>query len=76
MRTLTLFALLKRRFPSIAEKELYAFIMCGEVRLNGERIRDPSRKCDSHDLVEIRGKTGFVSRGDDEVGTRRDAVDE
>jgi 23S rRNA (cytidine1920-2'-O)/16S rRNA (cytidine1409-2'-O)-methyltransferase len=67
MRTLTLFALLKRRFPSISQKELYAFIMCGEIRLNGERVLDPSRKCDVHDLVEIRGKTGFVSRGGEKL---------
>lgn len=67
MRTVTLFALLKRRFPSIGEKGLYSFIMCGEVWINGERVRDPLRKCKGSELVEIRTKTSFVSRGGEKL---------
>jgi 23S rRNA (cytidine1920-2'-O)/16S rRNA (cytidine1409-2'-O)-methyltransferase len=67
MRVTTLFTLLKRRFPAKSEKELYAFVLCGEVLLNGERCRDPRRPCTENDRIEIKADDGFVSRGGDKL---------
>lgn len=58
----SLLSLLKKKFPENSEKELYAFIICGNVYCNDEKIREAARKVDSKSYLDIRLKK-FVSRG-------------
>jgi hypothetical protein len=39
----SLFSHLKERLNDYTEKEIYALIMCGEIRYNGEVFRQPSK---------------------------------
>ncbi len=57
-----LLSLLKERYPQKKEGELYAYVLCGNVFCDGEKIRDTARKVDSRSDIEIRLKK-FVSRG-------------
>ncbi|MDC7219864.1 MAG: TlyA family RNA methyltransferase [Spirochaetales bacterium] len=57
-----LLSLLKERFPEYKEGELYAFVLCGDVYCDGEKIRETSRKVDVKGELEIRTKK-YVSRG-------------
>jgi len=53
---------LKDRYPDIAEKQLYAYIMCGEVICNGGRIKNPKEKIKTDSEITIKGMK-YVSRG-------------
>jgi 23S rRNA (cytidine1920-2'-O)/16S rRNA (cytidine1409-2'-O)-methyltransferase len=53
---------LRRTYPDYEEKELYAKIICGEVKVNGETIRDPLRFIQSDSEIRLEGRR-FVSRG-------------
>lgn len=57
-----LLAVLRSRFPSVAKKDLHAAVLCGEVYVDGERIRDPRRSIDTSREVEVR-RERYVSRG-------------
>lgn len=57
---------LRRRFPQYSSEELLARVLCGEVYLCGERVRDPRRHVDAAAQLELRRlgeRGGFVSRG-------------
>lgn len=54
--------LLIEKFPDYSEKELFALIMCGDVKYNGGRIKNPKEKVDVKGSVEISGEK-YVSRG-------------
>ena len=58
----TLLALLKERYPEKGEGELYAYVLCGDVYCDGEKIRETARKVDVRSIIEIRTKK-YVSRG-------------
>lgn len=60
--TLSLLSLLKRRYPGKTEDRLYAYVLCGNVFCQGEKMRDPSRRVDSRSDIEII-TTSYVSRG-------------
>jgi len=53
---------LQEHFPDISPKELCAAVMCGEIKINGHTVRDPSAEIDSHAAVS-RTVRDFVSRG-------------
>jgi 23S rRNA (cytidine1920-2'-O)/16S rRNA (cytidine1409-2'-O)-methyltransferase len=65
-KLLPLLALLEKRFPHISKKEQYARVLCGEVIVKGECIRDPSRKV-SHDSTIAFRTRRFVSRGGEKL---------
>ena len=53
---------MKERYPQKKESELFAYVLCGNVYCDGEKIRETSRKIDSRSELEIRTKK-YVSRG-------------
>lgn len=59
-----LIACLRDRFPELTKDELVAKILCGEVRADGERMRDPKQRIDPAANISIQdGEARFVSRG-------------
>jgi 23S rRNA (cytidine1920-2'-O)/16S rRNA (cytidine1409-2'-O)-methyltransferase len=62
MKTVPLIELLKNRYPDIPPKDHYARIMCGEVFVGDECIRDPKRRVAIHSPTEFVEKR-YVSRG-------------
>lgn len=62
MKTQPLLRLLEKKFPNIPEKELFARIFCGEVKVNGERIRFPDKNVSVNAVIEFQLKK-YVSRG-------------
>lgn len=67
MKRVPLLSLLVRRHPVASKKELHARILCGEVRVNDETIRDPSRLVDETAMIEMRSRRKYVSRGGDKL---------
>jgi 23S rRNA (cytidine1920-2'-O)/16S rRNA (cytidine1409-2'-O)-methyltransferase len=64
MKKVPLLQLLQSKYPATQKKELHAAVLCGEVRVNGERVTDPKRQCPVTAAVEIAGsEQRFVSRG-------------
>ena len=59
---LPLKALLVERFPDKNEGTLYSAIMCGEILINGEKIRDPKRAVPKDSQVEWKVEK-YVGRG-------------
>jgi 23S rRNA (cytidine1920-2'-O)/16S rRNA (cytidine1409-2'-O)-methyltransferase len=53
-------------YPDIGEKELYARILCGEVLINGERVKDPERYIPVDAEIGFQQKR-FVSRGGEKL---------
>lgn len=62
MKKKALLQLLKSRFPEIAQKELYAKILCGEVTVDGEHQRDPQVKVPVNAELKFEERK-YVSRG-------------
>jgi len=62
MKKLSLLNLLKTKYPEKSSKENYAAILCGDVHVNNEKIKDPSFKVDVDSNIEIIKKK-YVSRG-------------
>ncbi len=62
MKTVPLIELLKKTYPDIPSKEHYARIMCGEVFIGDECVRDPKRRFRPQSRVEFVQKR-YVSRG-------------
>jgi 23S rRNA (cytidine1920-2'-O)/16S rRNA (cytidine1409-2'-O)-methyltransferase len=54
------------RFPDITEKELFARIVCGEIVVDQETIRDPKRPVQPDAQVQWRSRR-FVSRGGEKL---------
>lgn len=60
--TVPLQQVLKENYPDIDQKELYAAILCGEISVNGEKIRDPRTPVDRNaEISWTKGK--YVGRG-------------
>jgi len=62
MKKLSLLNLLKTKYPEKSSNENYAAILCGDVHVNNEKIKDPSFKVDVDSNIEIIKKK-YVSRG-------------
>ena len=62
MKKLPFLQLAIKKFPAASRKELYAAILCGEIKVNGGRIKDPKEMINSNSILEIKNKA-FVSRG-------------
>ena len=58
----TLLRKLQEKFPDRSRDELYGLIMCGEIEIGGERIRDPRAVIAADAEPRIRARQ-FVSRG-------------
>ena len=43
MKKVALLSFLTESYPEFSKKELYSKILCGEVAVDGEKIRDPKR---------------------------------
>ncbi|MFP4329501.1 MAG: TlyA family RNA methyltransferase [Spirochaetaceae bacterium] len=72
MRRVKLLELAEATFPEIERKELYASILCGELYLNGERLRDPKAVVPADSTVELRRRR-FVSRGGEKLAAAIEA---
>jgi len=55
--------LLCRAEPGVSRAEHHARILCGEIEVDGERVRDPRRLLPESARVLRRGAPRFVSRG-------------
>lgn len=53
---------LERVFPELTRNERYARILCGEVFVDGERVRSPKRMISAEQKIEIKTRK-YVSRG-------------
>lgn len=70
MKRVPLLDLLRRLYPDSSPAQLYARIHCGEVLVNGERIRDPRARVPGENSAVTLQERKFVSRG----GWKLDAV--
>jgi 23S rRNA (cytidine1920-2'-O)/16S rRNA (cytidine1409-2'-O)-methyltransferase len=62
MRTMPLLDLASARFPDRKREELLAFILAGNLKVNGERIRDPRHPTrEDAELEQVQRR--YVSRG-------------
>ena len=61
-----LIEILVRKYEDYSEKELYAMVMCGEISIAGETVRNPRQKIDPQKNIEFKKKR-FVSRGGDKL---------
>ena len=61
-KRIRLLELLETRFPETGKKELHAMTVCGEVYVDGERIRDPGHMTDPRAEVTV-NRSPYVSRG-------------
>ncbi len=62
MRKISLYQLLKKKYPEKSDNENYAAILCGNVTVNNEKIKDPSFKVNPDSEISINTKK-YVSRG-------------
>lgn len=61
-----LLSLLQTIYPDEKKDELFARVLCGEVMVDGERVRDPKRSVAPTAAIELAGH-GFVSRGGEKL---------
>ncbi|MEM5947948.1 TlyA family RNA methyltransferase [Spirochaetia bacterium 38H-sp] len=50
-------------YPDYERERLYANILCGDVFVDGVRIKDPFYGVKSSSIVELKSEDGYVSRG-------------
>jgi 23S rRNA (cytidine1920-2'-O)/16S rRNA (cytidine1409-2'-O)-methyltransferase len=62
MKKISLYQLLKNNYPDKSDKENYAAILCGDVVVNNEKIKDPSCKVNPDSSITFIRKH-YVSRG-------------
>lgn len=67
MRRPSLLELLKARYPQIEAEELRARILCGEVWVDGERVRDPRALVSGREAPIAMKSRRFVSRGGEKL---------
>ena len=72
MRKVRFLEYLVNNHPEIDHEELYARILCGEVTVGGETVRDPNRMVDPQQPVRFIGKA-FASRGGEKLNAAFDA---
>jgi 23S rRNA (cytidine1920-2'-O)/16S rRNA (cytidine1409-2'-O)-methyltransferase len=61
-KLLPVIEILIEQLPEFSEKELFAMLLCGEIKIDGETIRDPRRKVDPLKLI-VPERKRWVSRG-------------
>ena len=66
-RRVALVELLCRLSPDLDKSENLARILCGEILVNGERVRDPRTLVFIDSAVEFKKKRRFVSRGGEKL---------
>lgn len=59
--------LLQRRFPLREREKLLALILCGEIYIDGTRVRDPALQVSAGVDIDIRGNRRYVSRGGEKL---------
>jgi 23S rRNA (cytidine1920-2'-O)/16S rRNA (cytidine1409-2'-O)-methyltransferase len=67
MRRLALIELLKTRFPSRAERELFAEILRGGVQVDGQKVTKPGTPVPVNASLTVREMPRFVSRGGEKL---------
>jgi 23S rRNA (cytidine1920-2'-O)/16S rRNA (cytidine1409-2'-O)-methyltransferase len=67
-----LLSLLQTIYPDEEKAELFARVLCGEVLVDGERVKDPKRPVPAEARVELEGR-GFVSRGGEKLDAALEA---
>lgn len=72
MATRPLLTLLRDIYPDQTKDELFARVLCGEVLVDGERVKDPKRRVPTTAHLEIEGR-GFVSRGGEKLDAALEA---
>jgi len=63
---MALFPLLKKKFTDYTDKELYSFILCGKVKVDGGVLKDPKINVREIAKIELLGEK-WVSRGGDKL---------
>mgnify|MGYP006278879061 CR=1 FL=1 len=61
-----LLSLLQQTYPDEKKDELFARVLCGEVMVDGERVKDPKRPVAPTAEIVLAGR-GFVSRGGEKL---------
>ncbi|MEE8592018.1 MAG: SAM-dependent methyltransferase [Spirochaetia bacterium] len=67
MKTKTLIDLLCSRDSRISRKEIYARILCGEVFVDGQRVRDPQQLIPLTERIDYQPRKRYVSRGGEKL---------
>lgn len=67
MKRKALINLLCSREPRISRKEIYARILCGEVFVDGQRIRDPQQLVPLTVYIDYQPPRPYVSRGGEKL---------
>lgn len=62
MKKVALLQKLQEEFPQLTKEKLYAYVMCGDVLVDGNRIRDPKSKILINAEISFYSKK-YVSRG-------------
>ncbi|MFP4300665.1 MAG: TlyA family RNA methyltransferase [Spirochaetaceae bacterium] len=68
----TLLQLAERRFPQIDKKEIYASILCGELLVDGHRLRDPKQRVSPQSELRLQRRR-YVSRGGEKLAAAIEA---
>ncbi|MGA2977277.1 MAG: TlyA family RNA methyltransferase [Spirochaetia bacterium] len=71
-RKITLITLLKTRYPTLNEKELFAAILRGDVIVAGEKVVKPGVRVQADASVRMRGRSRYVSRGGEKLAEALD----
>lgn len=64
---LALIELLKLRYPGLEKKELFARILCGEVLVDGEKIKEPKTLISKESTILFHREKKYVSRGGEKL---------
>ncbi|MFO8064544.1 MAG: TlyA family RNA methyltransferase [Spirochaetota bacterium] len=67
-----LLSLLQTRYPQEGKDQLFARILCGEVLVEGERVKDPKRRVPADAELQLESRR-FVSRGGEKLEAALDA---
>jgi len=63
------------RFPETERESLYAFVVCGDVYVAGERVTNPKQAVPVDAVVELRSASRPVGRGAEKLAAALEALD-
>jgi 23S rRNA (cytidine1920-2'-O)/16S rRNA (cytidine1409-2'-O)-methyltransferase len=66
-RRVCLRELVKIKYPHLSADKILALILCGDVRADGERLKDPHQMVCRDTSIEIVARKRFVSRGGEKL---------
>jgi 23S rRNA (cytidine1920-2'-O)/16S rRNA (cytidine1409-2'-O)-methyltransferase len=72
MKKIPLLQFARTKLDEYSEKEIYAFILCGELVVAGQCIRDPKFICNGSESLEVR-TSKYVSRGGEKLQAALDS---